>query len=67
MATTRTCACCGKTVTAGYVWDGTDTFCSEDCAASPFENPYAGEQGDPATLKILIDDGRMVWQEEFND
>ncbi|MDD6017187.1 MAG: hypothetical protein PUC18_13100 [Prevotellaceae bacterium] len=64
---TRTCACCGKEVTQGYVWDGTDVFCSEHCAASPFENPYTGEQGDPATLEMLIDEGRIEWQEDFNN
>lgn len=63
---TRTCAVCGKSITSGYVWDGTDTFCSDACAASPFENPYAGEQGDSATLEMLIDEGRMVWRNEFH-
>jgi hypothetical protein len=51
---------CGKSITSGYVWDGTDTFCSEDCAAHALDN-------DPACVGILIDAGRIEWQEEFND
>lgn len=56
----RTCAVCGKSITQGYVWDGTDKFCSEDCAASVFD-------GDTGCVNILIDDGRMEWKEKFND
>lgn len=60
MTTTRTCAVCGKTITQGYVWDGTDTFCSEHCAARALDN-------DTACVSILIDAGRIEWQEEFNN
>ena len=60
MPTTRTCAVCGKTVIQGYVWDGTDTFCSEPCAAHALDN-------DPACVGILIDAGRIEWQEKFDD
>lgn len=54
----RTCAVCGKVITSGYVWDSTDTFCSDECAASVFD-------GDEGCVDILIDDGRMVWQDKF--
>lgn len=54
----RKCAECGKIITGGYVWDGTDTFCSEDCAAKVFD-------GDYGCVDILIDEGRLVWQDEF--
>ncbi|MBP3711172.1 MAG: hypothetical protein J6I86_01730 [Bacteroidaceae bacterium] len=54
----RTCACCGKTVTAGYVWDGTDTFCSKECAAHALDN-------DMGCIEILLDDGRKEWQSAF--
>ena len=60
MPTTRTCAVCGKAITCGYVWDGTDIFCSEDCAAHALDN-------DPACVSILIDDGRIEWQGEFEN
>ena len=58
MLTTRTCACCGRSITAGYVWDGTDAFCSEECAARALDN-------DPGCVEILIDEGRMVWHDSF--
>jgi hypothetical protein len=60
MENVRTCACCGKAVAAGFVWDRTDTFCSEACAAKALDNA-------PGCVEILIDDGRIEWQEEFND
>lgn len=55
----RKCAVCGKTITSGYVWDGTDTFCSDACAAKVFD-------GDHGCVNILIDDGRLVWKDKFN-
>jgi hypothetical protein len=55
----RKCAVCGKIITEGYVWDGTDTFCSEECIAQALDN-------DPGCVDILIDAGRVKWQEEFN-
>lgn len=58
MLTTRTCACCGQKITAGYVWDGTDAFCSEECAARALDN-------NPGCVEILIDEGRMVWHDSF--
>lgn len=54
------CAVCGRIVTSGFVWDDTDVFCSEACAASVFD-------GDEGCVNILIDDGRMVWKEKFNE
>ena len=60
MPSVRTCAVCGKEVTQGYLWDGTDIFCSGDCAARALDN-------DPACVGILIDAGRIEWQEEFNN
>lgn len=54
----RKCAECGRIITSGYVWDGTDTFCSEDCAAKVFD-------GDHGCVDILIDEGRLVWKDEF--
>lgn len=63
MTTSRICAHCGKPVTQGYVWDDTDTFCSEDCAAQVFTNPFTGKPGDTGCVEILIDEGRMVWKE----
>ena len=58
MLTTRTCACCGRPITAGYVWDGTDAFCSEECAARALDD-------DPGCVEILIDEGRIVWHDSF--
>ena len=55
----RKCAVCGKIITSGYVWDGTDTFCSEDCAAKVFD-------GDHGCVDILIDEGRLVWKDKFD-
>ena len=52
------CAICGKEITAGYVWDGTDAFCSEECLGKVFD--------DPTTAEILIDEGdRVVYQENI--
>jgi hypothetical protein len=49
---TRTCANCGKEITQGYVWDGTDAFCTKKCASDVFD-------GDMGCVEILIDEGRM--------
>ena len=54
----RTCAVCGKVITSGYVWDGTDAFCSDECVAKVFDD-------DEGCVDILIGDGRMVWKDEF--
>ena len=56
----RTCAVCGKVITSGYVWDGTDTFCSEECAAKALDD-------DPGCVDILLDCGRIEWKEKFNN
>lgn len=56
----RTCAVCGKIITSGFVWDDRDVFCSEECAATVFD-------GDTGCVNILIDDGRIVWKDKFND
>ena len=56
----RRCAVCGKVITSGYVWDGTDTFCSDECAASVFGV-------DEECVNMLVDGGRLVWKEKFND
>lgn len=56
---TRTCAVCGKSITSGFVWDGADTFCSEGCAASALGN-------DSGCVDILIDNGRIAWEEKFS-
>lgn len=53
----KKCSVCGKFITSGYVWDGTDCFCSEECLKSIFPD-------DPAAADILIDEGeRIVWQD----
>lgn len=54
----RKCSVCGMEITKGYVWDGTDTFCSEECAAKVFDN-------DLGCVEILIDDGRIEWHDEI--
>lgn len=60
MPNVRTCAVCGKTITSGFVWDGTDAFCSEACVASVFD-------GDEGCINILIDAGRMEWKDMFDN
>ena len=59
MAITKKCSCCGKKITMGYVWDGTDIFCTKKCAAKALA-------GDIGCVNILIDDGRIEWHENFN-
>lgn len=56
----RRCAVCGKVVKSGYVWDGTTTFCSDTCAAHALDD-------DATCVSILVDAGRMVWEETFNE
>lgn len=56
----RKCAVCGRVVTGGLVWDGTTTFCCEECAAEAMGD-------DPGCVRILIDAGRMEWKEAFCD
>lgn len=55
----KKCAVCGKLITEGYVWDGTDCFCSEECLASVFD--------DPTTASVLIEEGDRVKWEQFNE
>ena len=55
----RKCTVCGKQITEGYVFDGTDCFCSKECATKFFDN-------DEGCVDILIDDGdRLVWHDSF--
>lgn len=55
----RTCAVCGKQVTQGYLFDGTDCFCSKECATHFFAD-------DEGCVEILIDDAdRLVWHDTF--
>lgn len=57
MKTTRKCSVCGKQITEGYIFDGTDCFCSKECATSFFDN-------DEGCVEILIDEGdRLVWKD----
>lgn len=53
----KKCSVCGKFITSGYVFDGTDCYCSDKCLHSIFPD-------DPAAADILIDEGeRIVWQD----
>lgn len=53
----RKCSVCDKEITSGYVFDGTDCFCSKECAAKFFDN-------DSDCVEILIDEGeRLVWHD----
>ena len=57
MTTTRKCSVCGKQITEGYVFDGTDCFCSKECATNFFDN-------DEECVEILLDEGdRLVWMD----
>lgn len=59
MSTTRKCSICGKDMTEGYVFDGTDCFCSYDCAAKFFN-------GDIGCVEILLDEGeRLIWMDSL--
>ncbi len=56
---TRVCEVCGKHVASGFLFDGTDCFCSKECATKFFDN-------DEGCVDILIDDGdRLVWHDSF--
>ena len=50
MSTIRKCSICDKEITEGYVFDGTDCFCSKECAVECFN-------GDEGCVEILIDEG----------
>ena len=53
----RFCAICGKELSEkAIVWDGTDAFCDEDCAAKAFD-------GDYDCVEILLDEGRLKWEQ----
>lgn len=54
------CANCGRIVSQGYVWDGTDVFCSDKCASQVLGD-------DTGCLEILVDDGRMEWKDKFEE
>lgn len=55
----RRCSVCGKLISSGYLFDGTDAFCNKDCATRFFDN-------DEGCVDILIDEGeRLVWHDEF--
>lgn len=53
----RTCSVCGKEITEGYTFDGTDCFCSHECLVKFFN-------GDEGCVSILLDDGERVWWED---
>ena len=51
----KKCACCGATITSGYVWDNLDSFCSRECLVKVFN-------GDEGCADILIEEGeRIQW------
>ena len=55
----RKCSVCGKDITEGYVFDGTDCFCSYDCTADFFN-------GDRGCVEILLDEGeRLYWMDSL--
>lgn len=55
----RKCSVCGKDMTEGYVFDGTDCFCSYDCTANFFN-------GDRGCVEILLDEGeRLYWMDSL--
>lgn len=58
MCNTRKCAVCGKKITSGYIWDDMDYFCSEECCVKALNN-------DRGCFEILVDDGRMVYYDQF--
>lgn len=53
----KTCSVCGKEITEGYTFDGTDCFCSHECLVEFFN-------GDEGCVSILLDDGERVWWED---
>lgn len=55
----RKCTVCNKTITSGYVFDGTDCFCSKECATSFFDD-------DKGCVEILLDEGeRLIWNDSL--
>lgn len=55
----RKCTICDKEITEGYVFDGTDCFCSKECAVECFN-------GDEGCVEILIDEGeRLIWMDSL--
>lgn len=55
----RKCSVCGKDMIEGYVFDGTDCFCSYDCTADFFN-------GDRGCVEILLDEGeRLMWMDSL--
>ena len=59
MKATRKCSICGKQITEGYVFDGTDCFCSKECATNFFDN-------DEGCVDILLDEGeRLIWMDSL--
>ena len=55
----RKCTVCDKTITSGYVFDGTDCFCSKECATSFFDD-------DEGCVEILLDEGeRLIWNDSL--
>lgn len=55
----RKCSICGKEITSGYIFDGTDCFCSKECTTSFFDN-------DEGCVDILIDEGeRLIWMDSL--
>lgn len=55
----RKCTICDKEITEGYVFDGTDCFCSKECAVECFN-------GDEGCVEILLDDGeRLIWMDSL--
>lgn len=59
MNTKRKCCICDKEITEGYVFDGTDCFCSKECAVECFN-------GDEGCVEILIDEGeRLIWMDSL--
>lgn len=55
----RKCSVCGKQMIEGYVFDGTDCFCSKECSTSFFDN-------DEGCVDILLDEGeRLIWMDSL--
>jgi len=55
----RKCSACGKQMIEGYVFDGTDCFCSKECATNFFDN-------DEGCVEILLDEGeRLIWMDSL--
>lgn len=55
----RKCSICDKEITSGYIFDGTDCFCSKECATIFFDN-------DEGCVDILINEGeRLIWMDSL--